>query len=162
MIPQAAAPAALVIPPLPHEVRSPFANSYHSPPPRQAVPHAVPQAQAHAPTIPGCKAHWMGDSRAINQKSESLKKWSGQAEDFKTWSEHLMDHMVKVHPEWKPALKYLSKTDEDLSFTRLRTEWLGPYKENGVDLAVKLEQLICDDMPERYYRRRIQLAIQRQ
>ena len=90
-------------------------------------------------------------------KGESIRKWTGESIDFESWAEHLMDHMVKVHPEWKPALKWMAKTDESLSFTRLKGEWMGPYQENAVDLAVKLEQLICDWIPERFYKRRIQL-----
>ena len=86
----------------------------------------------------------MGDLKAINTKSESLKKFSGDAADFKSWSEHLMDHMAKVHPAWKPALKYLSKTDEDLTKSRLSMDTMGPYAENSWDLAVKFEQLQCD------------------
>ena len=69
-----------------------------------------------------------------------------------------MDHMVLVHPEWKPFLRYMAVTDESLAFERIRNEWIGLYKENALDLSVKLEQFICNWIPERFYRRRVQLA----
>ena len=94
----------------------------------------------------------------MHTKSESIRKWSGDGADFKIWAEHFMDHMVLVHPEWKPFLRYMATTDENMSFERLKTEWIGPYKENALDLSVKIEQLICNWIPERFYRRRVQLA----
>ena len=100
----------------------------------------------------------MGDAKAINSKSESLKKWNGESTEFRLWSEKIMDHLAKVHPEWKPSLKWISKTNESLSFTRLATEHMGPHQEHAIDLAVKLEQLLCDWMPENHYRRRVQLC----
>ena len=100
----------------------------------------------------------MGDAKAINTKSESLRKFSGESLDFKKWSEKMMDHLAKVHPMWKPTLEWMGSTHEDLSFQRLRREVIGPYQESAVDLAVKLEQLICDWVPDRLYNRRVQLA----
>ena len=42
--------------------------------------------------------------------------------------------------------------------SRLRADWLGPYRENAQDLAVELEQLIVDDLPATQYRKRKQLC----
>ena len=82
--------------------------------------------------VAGARVQLMGDLKAINTKSESLKKLSGDSADFKSWSEHMMDHMAKVYPA---ALKYLSKTDENLSGNRLRMDTMGPYSTNSWDLA---------------------------
>ena len=86
----------------------------------------------------------MGDSQAINSKSESLKKWNGDSADFKLWADKIMDHLSKVHPEWKPALEWMAKTDEPLTYARLANEPVGPHRESTIDRAVKLEQLLCD------------------
>ena len=48
--------------------------------------------------IPGAKVQSMGDSKAINCKSESLRKWNGESADFKLWADKLMDHLSEVHP----------------------------------------------------------------
>ena len=100
----------------------------------------------------------MGDQEAINKKSESLRKFDGSAAKFANWAKHFTDHMSRVHPAWRATLEWFSLTNEDLSFRRLYTEYLGPFKEPAVDLAVKLEQCIVDYLPETMYDRRVQLC----
>ena len=100
----------------------------------------------------------MGNTKDMHRKSDSLRKFTGQAENFTTWSDHIVDHMVKVHPAWRYALTWLSKTDTDLSYETLQNLNLGPFKENALDLSTKFEQVIMDWVPERLYLRRAQLA----
>ena len=84
----------------------------------------------------------MGNTKDMHRKSDSLRKFTGQAENFTTWSEHIVDHMAKVHPAWRYALTWLSKTDADLSYETLANLNLGPFQENALDLAIKFEQVI--------------------
>ena len=66
--------------------------------------------------------------------------------------------MAKVHPAWRPTLKRFATCTEDLSFSRLNSEVLGPAQESASDLAMKLEQFLCDWLPESFYNRRDQLC----
>ena len=100
----------------------------------------------------------MGNSQEINKKSESLRKYTGNPADFIDWSSHFIDHMAKVHISWRYTLEWVFKTKENLSMSRLRTDWLGPYREHAADLAVKLEQLMVDYLPSTQYRKRKQLC----
>ena len=100
----------------------------------------------------------MGNQEKIDFKSDSLKKFSGEAEHFQLWANKLAGHMGKVCSAWKPILQWIAKTDEDLSFARLCKENLGPYNEPADDLAVKLEQLLVDWLPDSLYNRRDQLC----
>ena len=45
-----------------------------------------------------------------------------------------------------------------LSMNRLRADWLGPYRENVQDSAIKLKQLLVGDLPTTQYRKRKQLC----
>ena len=72
------------------------------------------------------KIHYMGDQEAINKKDESLRRFDGSAAKFGAWAKHFVDHMAKVHPAWRSALEWFATTTEDLSFSRLYTETLGP------------------------------------
>ena len=42
--------------------------------------------------------------------------------------------------------------------SRLRADWLGPYRENARDLAIQLEQLLVDYLPKPHVRKRKQLC----
>ena len=50
----------------------------------------------------------------------------------------------------------MGRTNEDLSFARLSTEAVGPYNENGVEIAQKLEATIIGYMPESMYNNRVE------
>lgn len=50
------------------------------------------------------------------------------------------------------------QTPENITFSRLNVEVMGPFNENAGGLAVKLEQLLIDYMPAKIYRRRNQLV----
>ena len=95
----------------------------------------------------------MGNQEAMGRKSESLRKFSGQPSDFINWSEHLMDHMARVHQVLRPTLVRMSKTEEPLTMHRLRNDTIGPYNENAGDLALKFEQTIIDWMPKTLYKK---------
>ena len=100
----------------------------------------------------------MGNQGAMGRKSESLRKFSGQAGDFINRSEHFMDHMARVHQVWRPTLVWMSKTEEPLTMHRLRNDTIGSYNENAGDLALKLEHKNIDWMPESLYKKPVQLA----
>ena len=102
--------------------------------------------------------NYMGNQEKIDAKDESLRRFNGEPETFQTWANHLRDHMGKVCAAWKPILEWMAKTDDDLSFPQLSSQVLGPYNEPADDLAVKLEQLIVDWLPESLYNRRDQLC----
>ena len=100
----------------------------------------------------------MGDTKALYRKSESLRKWNGNAESFAGWAQHLIDHVAKVHPEWKRLLTWMSETEDPLDFAHLYPVTVGPFNENAAELSQKLEQLIADYLPEKQYLRRTQLS----
>ena len=102
--------------------------------------------------------NYIGNQEKIDTKDEPLRKFNGEPETFQAWANHMADHLGKVCSSWKPILEWISKTDEDLSFSRLKNEVLGPYNEPADELAVKLEQLIVDWIPESLYNRRDQLC----
>ena len=101
---------------------------------------------------------YMGNTKDMHRKSDSLRKFSGNVEDFAGWSQHMVDHMTKVHSYWKCTLHWLSTTDGHLSYANLTGQTLGPFNEDAVDLAIKFEQVIVDLLPEKLYLRRAQLA----
>ena len=94
----------------------------------------------------------------MDKKSEALKKFTGNATDFPNWANRFMDHMGRVHGDWKNTLQWLSETNENLGYNRLSNEVLGPFNERADLLARQLEQTIIDYMPERIYNRRTQLC----
>ena len=96
----------------------------------------------------------MGNTKDMHRKSDSLRKFTGVPENFGVWCEHMTDHMAKVHPAWRYALDWLAQTTDDLSFSALSGCWLGPFREDARDLAVKFEQVIADWVPEKLYLRR--------
>ena len=100
----------------------------------------------------------MGNREAMDKKSESLKKYSGNPAEFVNWANRFIDHMGRVHWDWKNTLQWLSSTPENLSYARLSNEVMGPWSESACDLARKLEQTIMDYMPEKVYNRRQQLC----
>ena len=100
----------------------------------------------------------MGNREAMDKKSESLKKFSGNPGEFTSWANRFIDHMGRVHWDWKNTLEWLAKTPENLSYARLSNEVLGPFSESACELARKLEQTIMDYMPERVHNRRQQLC----
>ena len=129
--------------PAPATSHSPFLNSYTSPMPTNQARAQQQQAPQHSqfPPVGGGNnpdAGKMGNSIEINKKSESLRKITGNPADIIDWSNHFIDHMAKVHISWRYTLEWISKTQENLSMSRLRADWLGPYRENAHDLAVKL------------------------
>ena len=103
-------------------------------------------------------AQHMGDQRGMGQKEENLKTFSGNPVEYKYWAERFMDHMSKVHIHWRHTLRWLSTTDEDLSYARLSLESVGPYNERASELAQKLEQTIVTYLPESLYSNREQLC----
>jgi septum formation topological specificity factor MinE len=102
----------------------------------------------------------MGDLKSMHRKSDSLRKFSGQAEHFSGWTIHMLDHMGKVHPYWKTLLRWITQpgNNQSLDFDSLRGLTLGPHQESAIDLAVKFEQVIADWLPETLFKKRIQLA----
>ena len=100
----------------------------------------------------------MGDSKAVHRKSDSLRQFSVQPEHFSAWSQHLVDHMSKVHPTWRQLLHWLAKTDDRLDYAFLQNPVLGLCSEDAVELSQKLEQVLVDWLPEKLYLRRAQLA----
>ena len=100
----------------------------------------------------------MGNQEKMDYKSESLKRFSGSPEGFKTWADRIIDHMGKVHPQWRGVLLWLARTDDDLSLRTLRHKTLGPFDEPADDLAIKFEQVLVDWLPESLYSRRGQLS----
>ena len=87
----------------------------------------------------GQQGQYMGDSKAMHRKSDSLRKFTGNAENYSSWSQHIVDHMSKVHPYWRYTLNWLAKTEMDISFQGLQGQTLGPLGEDAVDLATKFE-----------------------
>ena len=132
---------------------------FSGPPPPAHAPW-----QAHAAHMPppmnraNTLGRHMGDAKAIHSKSESLKKWNGNAETFIAWTQHVRDHLAKVHPEWKPLLIWMGATEEPMEFQYLQGVTLGPFNEDAVDLSQKLEQLLADYLPDRHFLRRAQLS----
>lgn len=168
--PRAQAPPVPVMPPAwdPHAGQgqpSPFQNSYNSPAPNGpmqrgmagALPATVPPPSQHFGG-PNPDAGRMGNGEAINRKTESLRKFNGNPSDFILWSNHFTDHMAKVHSAWRYVLGWMANTPSDLSMARLANDCLGPFRENAADLAVKLEQVIVDWIPDTQYGRREQLC----
>ena len=113
---------------------------------------AGPEFQGHN------RVQYMGNREAMDKKSESLKKYSGNPAEFVNWANRFIDHMGRVHWDWKNTLQWLSSTPENLSYARLSNEVMGPWSESACDLARKLEQTIMDYMPEKVYNRRQQLC----
>ena len=89
----------------------------------------------------GWGVQFMGDQKSMHNKSESLRKFSGQPTDFAAWARHMIDHMAMVHPHWRTTLEWLATSEENLGFNRLASEIVGPYDEAASDLAVKFEQV---------------------
>ena len=106
----------------------------------------------------GNRVQYMGNREAMDKKSEALKKFSGSPGDFTNWANRFMDHMGRVHGDWKNTLQWLAETEENLSYARLSNEVLGPWNEGACNLARQLEQTIIDYMPEKIYHRRQQLC----
>ena len=96
----------------------------------------------------------MGNQERIEAKSETLKRFSGSPESFKPWTDRIVDHMSKVHHEWRQLLAYLGKTNDDLPMRKLRGEVIGPHNESAADLAIKPEQLLVDWLPGSMYGRK--------
>ena len=92
----------------------------------------------------GQMGQYIGDQKAMHRKSDSLRKFNGQAEGFASWIGHMTDHMGKVHPCWRQVLNWLSVTNEPLDFASLRGQVVGPFDEDALDLTVKFEQVIVD------------------
>ena len=51
---------------------------------------------------------YMGDQEAMSRKSESLRKFSGNAADFNNWAKHMCDHMGKSKAKQTPELYKVS------------------------------------------------------
>ena len=149
-------------------------NQYHPPPrhgPQQSpwggrdpYPAAYGQCPAPANFMPqparsiAQMGQHMGDIKAMHRKTESLRRWSGNVENFAAWSQHMVDHMSKVHPCWRQVLTWLSTTNDLTDFANLNPTVIGPFDENAAELAQKFEQVIVDYLPEKQYLRRAQLA----
>ena len=83
----------------------PQCQSYHHQPQYGAGPYA------HRPDFHGGnKVQFMGNRKAMDKKSEALKRFSGNPGEFTTWSNRFIDHMGRVHPEWRNTLTWLSET----------------------------------------------------
>ena len=109
-------------------------------------------------SVPQHAKQYMGNQEQMDRKNESLRAFNGSPETFKAWAQHMIDHMARVHPAWRPALEWMAQTDENLEFARLNNEVLGPYAEPAHELAVKFEQVLVDWIPESLYQRRTQLC----
>ena len=132
---------------------------FQSPPARGGGGGGFP---SQGPVLPEFQGHnrvqYMGNREAMDKKSESLKKFSGNPGDFVNWANRFIDHMGRVQWDWKNTLEWLATTPENLSYARLSNEVMGPWSEPASDLARKLEQTIMDYMPEKVYNRRQQLC----
>ena len=134
---------------------SPFATPAPAgfrPPMAGVRPQVAPGASG------GYNIQYMGNTKDMHRKSDSLRKFSGNTEDFASWSQHIIDHMTKVHSHWKYTLNWLATTDCVMSYANLRGHTLGPFNEDAVDLAIKFEQVLADWLPEKLYLRRDQLS----
>lgn len=62
------------------------------------------QAQTNhtAPHMP--KDSEMGNQKAMDAHSETLKVFSGNASGFRYWSQRFVDHMARAHIAWRPTL----------------------------------------------------------
>ena len=147
--------------------QSPFVNSYNSPPAsaciganRAAQPAYQPQGQVPPPYSSSSNpdAGKMGNGEAMNRKSESLRRFNGNPSEFIRWSQHFTDHMAKVHAAWRYTLEWVATANDDIRMARLQNDVLGPYRETSADLAIKLEQVIVDYLPQTQYGRREQLC----
>ena len=119
-------------PQAPEHNLSPFLNSYNTTVPTNQARMQQQQTQHPQPVPPigsgnNPNSSEVANSMEIDKKSESLRQFSGNPTDFIDWSCHLIDHMSKVHICRRYTLEWISKTDENLSMNRLRTDWLGPY-----------------------------------
>ena len=100
------------------------AQARQSTPFQQPSPPGFPQPHhaSRAPSgnfpngIPNQKFQFLGDQDAMGKKSESLKRFSGNASDFFAWSKHFVDHMCKVHGEWRRVLEWIPKHGADKPF----------------------------------------------
>ena len=94
---------------------------FQSPKPRDA-PHPSHYGQPN-PQMPEFQGHnrvqYMGNREAMDKKSESLKKFSGNPGEFVGWANRFMDHMGRVHGDWKNTLEWIKGTNENLSYARL-------------------------------------------
>ena len=62
---------------------------------------------------------YMGNTKDMHRKSDSLRKFSGNVEGFASRSQHMIDHMTKVHSYWKYTLNWLATTELSLSYANL-------------------------------------------
>ena len=154
-MPQQHAPGGQPIPPRPNwedMPHSPFENSYTSPQPgRPQRPNAQGHSQGHSD-------EYMGNQKTMNRENKSMYAFSGHSADFKNWRNRFVDHMAMVHCSWRNALLWLGTTKTDLSYATIGQEAMGPLSENANELAVKLEQTICNYLPVGLYDKRIQLC----
>ena len=133
-----------------HPLESPIGSPLHG----AYGPNQAPPPQLQIPN----GAQYMGNQKKMDEPSSYLKGFSGNPVDFKHWSERFVDHMAKVHVMWRSTLNWMGRTNEDLSYDRLRTEAIGPFNENGVEIAQKLEATIIGYMPESMYNNRVELC----
>ena len=156
-MPQQYAPAGQPIPPRPPTFAA--VSTQHAAMPAQQSPFQTPPPRGAAPAASsGPNIELMGNQRAMNRENKSLYKFSGQSADFKDWRDRFIDHMAMVHVAWRSTLIWMGQTHEDLGYGRLRHETMGPNDENSCELAVKLEQTICNYLPAGLYGRRVQLC----
>ena len=119
-----------------------------------------PMAQQQAQGYLSHGVQLMGDLKSMLRKSDSLRKFTGTADNFSSWAQHMVDHMGKVHSAWKQVLRWINEPGNaaPLDFASLPGLTLGPHNEDAVDLATKFEQVVADWLPETLFKKRIQLA----
>ena len=137
--------------PLPTEgpESSPFDPRFQSPVGRLNHPNRIEHGEHR---------EFMGNQKGMNRENKAMSKFSGNPGDFKDWAAHFVDHMAMVHIGWRSTLHWFSNTREDLSWSRLNRESMGPNNESAAELAVKLEQTIANWLPLSLYNKRIQLC----
>ena len=156
-MPQQHAPGGQPIPPRPTTFAA--LPQHHAAMPAQQSPFQTPQPRGNAAAASyGHNVELMGNQRAMNRENKSLYRFSGHSADFKDWRDRFINHMAMVHVTWRSTLIWMGQTGEDLTYSRLRHETMGPNDENSCELAVNLEQTICNYLPAGLYGRRVQLC----
>ena len=104
--------AAMETPAPSHPLRSPIGSPLHAAQgPNNPLPHQL--------QIPH-GAQYMGNQKKMDGPTNYLKMFPGNPVDFKHRSERFVDHMVKAHVMWRSTLTWMGRTNEDLSFARLK------------------------------------------
>ena len=90
------------------------------------------------------------------KKNESLKKFTGNINEYTMWRERMIDHLCRSNRRWRPLLEDLQVRHEPIT-----KSWLLGQSESGYtgwQLAEILEAFIVEWISDSMYRRRTQLS----